>query len=282
MFSVLFSKISNILLLFTLYFSSASFSQISLPNEHENELNQIYKKLKNSHIDFRAQGTICEQVARLDFEKEYPPPHYQVETGITYADESDRVLGELDLVVIDADQQRAIAIAEVKCWKNLKRAKRKAQKQLERLQSVLDQHQNVHFFKTFSTYWAKKTSDGSPPRKKARNNDETRNFYETRSYNNTGNYHRKRYVDYTDLFDGSAEFLTISQKSDQETGFSRTLDFSLSELMELRERLMRERLMLEEDPASAYPDVSENFSNTTWSVFLSADPIGTPLPFSFN
>lgn len=77
-----------------------------------------FAALKNVPRSYEDAGAICEEVARLDFKKEYPTPQYTVEVGIAYGDGM-RTIGELDVVVFDNNTHKVIRIAEVKCWKKM-------------------------------------------------------------------------------------------------------------------------------------------------------------------
>jgi hypothetical protein len=108
------------------------------------DLDAIFTQLKDSGEDFRPQGSVCEQVARLDLERKYSHPDYVVETGISYG-QNNQVVGELDVVVFDSRSHAAVLIGEVKCWKKLGSAQHKARQQRLRFQTVLAQH-GFHFF----------------------------------------------------------------------------------------------------------------------------------------
>jgi hypothetical protein len=103
------------------------------PSSYSGDLEQAFERLKDSGADYRPEGAVCEQVARLDLERDFPSPAYEVTTGIEYAN-SRQVLGELDVVVFDSRSGKVILISEVKCWQNLKSARRKAREQQERFQ----------------------------------------------------------------------------------------------------------------------------------------------------
>src|SRR4051794_40045980 len=85
----------------------------------------FYNLLKDSQERYEITGTVCEQVARKELQRTYPEPDFDIETGIAYV-EHGRVLGELDIVVFRNADHKAILVGEVKCWRNLKKARRKA------------------------------------------------------------------------------------------------------------------------------------------------------------
>lgn len=95
----------------------------------------IFEQLKNSGEKYEIVGTICEQVARLDLQREYPAPRYVVETGISYGNAS-RTIGELDVIVFDSSE-KAVLVGEVKCWKSLSGGLKKAGAQRARFRDAL-------------------------------------------------------------------------------------------------------------------------------------------------
>ncbi|MNJ92626.1 hypothetical protein D3C87_103000 [compost metagenome] len=77
-----------------------------------------FAALKDIPRSYEDAGAICEEVARLDFKKDYPAPQYDVAVGIAYGD-GQRTIGELDVIVFDNNTHKAVRVAEVKCWKNM-------------------------------------------------------------------------------------------------------------------------------------------------------------------
>lgn len=108
--------------LFALGFSSSA-SALSLQ--------EAFDQLKRNEISYEAKGTICEQVANLSLAKDYPAPQFRIINGITYSN-LERVIGELDVVVLNNQSQKVELIAEVKCWADLSKAQTKAQDQRSR------------------------------------------------------------------------------------------------------------------------------------------------------
>ena len=82
------------------------------------DLQAIFQKLQRVPRDYRVFGTVCDEAARVMLAEKYPAPTYTIETNIEYADKS-RVVGELDVVVLDHSNSEALLIAEVKCWSGL-------------------------------------------------------------------------------------------------------------------------------------------------------------------
>jgi hypothetical protein len=164
-------------------------------------LGEVFEQLKDSGENYEITGTVCEQVARLELQRDYPAPRYEVLTGVAYA-EARRVIGELDVVVFDksaAADGKAVLIAEVKCWKNLPGGSRKARQQRKRFLDTMEQNQKVDFYLV-----------------------------------------SKREVQFErDQFQQAKRFISISQNGGHQAGFEDCLPYTLEELMALRERLMK-------------------------------------------
>jgi hypothetical protein len=159
-------------------------------------MDQVVEGLRNSGESYQNMGTICEQIARLDFQHEYPAPRYRVETGIAYA-VSNQVIGELDVVIFDTQSRKALMMVEVKCWSDLRDALKKARSQIRRFQSYIQSNQKVELYST-----------------------KTHRYYDQ------------------EQFKEISAFLTLSQLGGKSEGFDRTLEFTLSETRELRDRMM--------------------------------------------
>jgi len=106
-------------------------------------LPDLFEKLRDSALNYEVVGTVCEQVSRLELMKTYPPSEYEIVNGIEYGD-SDRTIGELDVVVFEKSTKKAILVGEVKCWKNLDSALTKARNQRQRFQRSLSQNIEMH------------------------------------------------------------------------------------------------------------------------------------------
>lgn len=103
-----------------------------------------FAALKSIPRSYEDTGAICEELARLKIQKEYPRPQFEVLTGIAYETE-DRVIGELDLVVFNTQLQRVIKIGEVKCWKDVPSALLKAQEQRARFLKTIRSNKPIQF-----------------------------------------------------------------------------------------------------------------------------------------
>ena len=161
-------------------------------------INEDFHELKDSGTDFTVIGTICEEVARLDIKDVYPPNRYQVHTGIQYAS-GKSVLGELDIVVIENKTNKAVLVGEVKCWKNLNGAHNKAMEQRQRFLKHIHSDAKLNF--------------------------RSANFSKGESF-------------HQDQFEGIQDFIAIAQKGSEDFGFDDELEYSLEELMELRQRII--------------------------------------------
>lgn len=107
-------------------------------------LGEDFRDLKNSGSNYEVIGTVCEEVARLRFQEEFPAPKYGVVTGVEYGD-GNRTIGELDVVVFDSMTNRVYRVAEVKCWKNNEGAIRKALSQRQRFVNTLRSGKPIKF-----------------------------------------------------------------------------------------------------------------------------------------
>lgn len=160
-------------------------------------LAEDYETLKNSGKNLQVIGSICEDVTQLRYIEKYPEPQYRVLTGIAYSD-SERTLGELDLIVFDNRTHNAVLIGEVKCWKDAQGGLKKAKEQRKRF---LD---NVTSSKELTFEWL---------------SDPKEEFVKTQ-FNKTSN------------------FISISQLGTKAEGFDVELDYTLDELMHLRKDIM--------------------------------------------
>lgn len=106
--------------------------------------------LKNIPRNYTDAGSICEEIARLDFEREYPAPQYKVEVGIEY-DAGGNTIGELDLVVFDLNLNKVISVGEVKCWRDVRGGLKKAREQRARFQNTLSKHRGKVRLKSTTT-----------------------------------------------------------------------------------------------------------------------------------
>lgn len=152
-------------------------------------------KVPTSYVVF---GTVCEQMARLDLQEEFPSREYDIQVGIEYHDRS-RTIGELDVIVFRKSDAEAIFVAEVKCWRDLNGARKKADDQLNRFRVQRERESEIEF----------------------------------RSHDGMTNY-----FDWTQ-FDEEISYEAISQAGGKAAGFDRVLRLDLEAIKRLHRRLVQ-------------------------------------------
>ncbi|WP_415064021.1 hypothetical protein [Bdellovibrio sp.] len=162
------------------------------------DIEPVFEALKSSAVNYEPDGAVCEQVARLRLQEDYPDKDFLLATGIEYST-GGQTLGELDLVVINRTTQKVVLVMEVKCWKNYGQALDKAKAQRDRF-----------------------------------------------TWNLTKYPHQIRFTTYSDLhlrpeqFEGNATvFRSLSHAGGIRHGFDMELGFTLSELRDLRMKLLK-------------------------------------------
>lgn len=88
-------------------------------------------RLRNEPVNYQVEGAICEQVARLELEAEYPKAQFKVHVNMSYG-LGNQVLGELDVIVSEKFSDDVILVGEVKCWTEPGRAQAKGSAQRTR------------------------------------------------------------------------------------------------------------------------------------------------------
>ncbi|MBK7892801.1 MAG: hypothetical protein IPJ84_18715 [Bdellovibrionales bacterium] len=164
-----------------------------------------FEQLKNHPRSYEDSGAICEEIARLDLEREYemhfPDAQIEVLNGIGYADENG-TLGELDVVVfktdVETNQKNVVQIAEVKCWKDINGGLEKAREQRARFVKALRSSKELKFYSTSSAMHFERTA-----------------------------------------FSASVQFITIGQKGAGANGYDRELQYELLELHRFRNEMVR-------------------------------------------
>ncbi|OFZ21743.1 MAG: hypothetical protein A2X94_15765 [Bdellovibrionales bacterium GWB1_55_8] len=179
-----------------MYLLLVLFSAFSIQVQAE-PIQSLFEKLRDSGEDYQNEGAVCEQVARLELQREYPSHSYEIVVGIEYANVR-QTIGELDVVVFDRHGQ-AILVGEVKCWSDLRKARRKAAQQRTRFLDTIQSGAPIDMFLA---------SNRSVP------------------------FRREQ-------FQALSRFISISQRGGRSFGFDRDLPNSLSEMRELRETLMQ-------------------------------------------
>lgn len=111
------------------------------------EFDSMYDELKSLPRNYEAKGAICEEVAKVLLEKDYPQPRYTVHVGIAYGD-LEKVIGELDEVIVDNETQKVVKIFEVKCWTDMKAGLEKAQEQRARFLKSIRNPSRLYFSST--------------------------------------------------------------------------------------------------------------------------------------
>lgn len=118
---------------FVLLFSSLSLA-IPIP--------QLFEELKESGANYAVVGMVCEKVAIIELERTYAPSNYDIINGIVYSD-SNRTIGELDVVIIDKKTKDVVLVGEVKCWKDMAGGLSKALDQRKRFKKNIDNRINL-------------------------------------------------------------------------------------------------------------------------------------------
>lgn len=113
--------------LFLLSFSFSSFAS------DEKRMDELFERLATVKVNFDPAGTVCEQVALIEFEERFPKDKYDMTVSIEYGNKE--AIGELDVVVFDKKTKIVDTIAEVKCWKSMEGGLKKARSQRMRFQA---------------------------------------------------------------------------------------------------------------------------------------------------
>jgi hypothetical protein len=111
-----------------------------------------YQKLSQIPAKYEVFGTICEYLAALRLEDQYPKSKYSIEVGIEYR-AGGRTVGEIDVVVFRKSDKEAVAVGQVKCRKNMGSARSHANEQNERFRSTMSgsgQHSGAVTFRSTS------------------------------------------------------------------------------------------------------------------------------------
>ncbi len=131
----------------TMSSASAALTEAVLTEE------SYFEELSRIPANYKVFGTVCEEMARIDLEQEFPPDFYEIKVGIQYRDAS-RTIGELDVIVFRRSDEEAMMVAEVKCWRNFKKALTKANKQLSRFQNTRVRGDEICYIgREFEYHW---------------------------------------------------------------------------------------------------------------------------------
>jgi len=129
---------------FLFYFLTLLISYSPQSQATSQKVIDLFNILKGHPQNYEVFGTVCEEVARLRLYKEFPSSLYHITTGIEYGTPT-RVIGELDVIIFRKSDKEAILIGEVKCWKNLKSARKKANIQLTRFINTIKKNTPLLF-----------------------------------------------------------------------------------------------------------------------------------------
>ncbi len=166
--------------------------------KYSHSIDPVFQELKTRPNKYEIKGTVCEEVARIQLEQDYRKDQFSVHTGIAYT-QYNQTLGELDVVVFRNNDNKVVLIGEVKCWRNLDQARKKAISQRKKFREYLEHGGlGIDFHKT------------SDPRI---------------------HFNPKQFRD-------EPPFILISQEEGGNQGFDLALPFTLDELMKLRDMLV--------------------------------------------
>ncbi len=103
-----------------------------------------FQELKKRPASYENTGSICEEIGRLQVERELNDSNFEVITGVEYGT-AGRTLGELDIVVFDKRSGDAVHASEVKCWKDMRGGLKKARQQRARFVNAVNSGKNLYF-----------------------------------------------------------------------------------------------------------------------------------------
>lgn len=135
-------KIRSLALSACLFFSFLSASNKAAALDVESAFN-VLGKVPADFFDF---GSVCEQLARLQLYTKYNSNEYRVDSGIVYTNSHGSTIGELDVVVFHKQTGHAVVVGEVKCWRDLGSAMKKAKRQLARFADTLKTGRPIHMY----------------------------------------------------------------------------------------------------------------------------------------
>lgn len=111
------------------------------------KLQPLFEALKNTGVNYKPEGTVCEQVVVLQMHQTYPTDRFAITTGVEY-EIGNGTLGELDLVIVNLQNHRVELAGEVKCWHDFSAAMDKAKMQRDRFMWNLSQFPEKITFKS--------------------------------------------------------------------------------------------------------------------------------------
>lgn len=113
----------------------------------QTQIDEVFHQLKSNQRSYEDKGAICEEVAKVLLQKDFPAPRFKVEVGIAYGD-LDKTIGELDEVIIDTTTNKAVQVIEVKCWTDLNAGREKALDQRARFLKNIRSAKELFFSST--------------------------------------------------------------------------------------------------------------------------------------
>ncbi len=99
------------------------------------KLQALFDAIKDTGVNYKPDGAVCEQVVILQMQQAYPADQYALTSGVEY-DIGDGTVGELDLVVVNKSTQHVELVGEVKCWHDFGAAMDKAKAQRDRFMQM--------------------------------------------------------------------------------------------------------------------------------------------------
>jgi hypothetical protein len=100
-------------------------------------LERYVEQLAPLGFDYSQVGSVLEGLGALHLQNIYTNDGYEVYGDVQYTDATDRILGELDLVVWYAPGNEVVAIYEAKVSKRYRRAANEARKQIRRFREAI-------------------------------------------------------------------------------------------------------------------------------------------------
>lgn len=134
-----------IFLLFSTKIVFAAHYQKNLQAMRDHILDQEIDYLRGLRKNFTSEGEICEALTKRRLETIFSPETHTILSGIKYKlSSSQKVVGELDFVILDTASNLVHSVIEVKCRHSISLL-RKARKQLRFFGRVV--HENLHELK---------------------------------------------------------------------------------------------------------------------------------------
>jgi|GEM_PF-1082778 len=119
------------------------FRKIKESDELFRDYEIIMANYKDQGVSFGNEGDVLETLAVVDLQEIFPAPMYFITGGIVYRQSLEaRTIGELDVVVADAETCAVRYVGEVKLGTG--RALRKAYQQLQRFSNFVDKQTGSH------------------------------------------------------------------------------------------------------------------------------------------